>query len=54
MLRRRRRRRGTYKQANPSASAATIRNAIVNNATTNVISNAGSGSPNRLLYSLFF
>jgi subtilisin family serine protease len=43
-----------YKQANPSASAATIRNALVNNATTNVISNAGSGSPNRLLYSLFF
>lgn len=43
-----------YKQANPSASATTIRNAIVNNATTNVISNPGSGSPNRLLYSLFF
>ena len=43
-----------YKQANPSASASTIRNAIVNNATTNVISGAGSGSPNRLLYSLFF
>jgi subtilisin family serine protease len=43
-----------YKQANPSASAATVRNAIVNNATTNVISNAGTGSPNRLLYSLFF
>jgi subtilisin family serine protease len=43
-----------YKQANPSASATTIRNAIVNNATTNVVSNAGSGSPNRLLYSLFF
>jgi subtilisin family serine protease len=43
-----------YKQANPSASSATIRNAIVNNATTNVISNAGTGSPNRLLYSLFF
>ena len=43
-----------YKQANPSASSTTIRNAIVNNATTNVISNAGSGSPNRLLYSLFF
>jgi subtilisin family serine protease len=43
-----------YKQANPSASASTIRNAIVNNATTNVISNAGTGSPNRLLYSLFF
>jgi subtilisin family serine protease len=43
-----------YKQANPSASPATIRNALVNNATTNVISNVGSGSPNRLLYTLFF
>lgn len=43
-----------YKQANPSASATTVRNALVNNATTNVISGAGSGSPNRLLYSLFF
>jgi subtilisin family serine protease len=43
-----------YKQANPSASATTVRNAIVNNATVNVVTNAGSGSPNRLLYSLFF
>lgn len=43
-----------YKQANPSASASTIRNAIVNGATTNVVTNAGTGSPNRLLYSLFF
>ena len=43
-----------YKQANPNASATTTRNAIVNNATTNVVTNAGSGSPNRLLYSLFF
>ncbi len=43
-----------YKQANPSASSTTIRNAIVNNATTNVITNVGAGSPNRLLYSLFF
>jgi subtilisin family serine protease len=43
-----------YKQANPSASAATVRNAIVNGATTNVVTSAGSGSPNRLLYSLFF
>lgn len=43
-----------YKQANPSASATTIRNAIVNGATTNVVTNAGTGSPNRLLYSLFF
>jgi subtilisin family serine protease len=43
-----------YKQANPSASSTTIRNAIVNNATTNVVTSAGTGSPNRLLYSLFF
>lgn len=43
-----------YKQANPSASSTTIRNAIVNNATTGVVTNAGTGSPNRLLYSLFF
>ena len=43
-----------YKQANPSASATTIRNALVNNATTNVVTNAGTGSPNRLLYTLFF
>ncbi|MCM3903439.1 MAG: S8 family peptidase [Pyrinomonadaceae bacterium] len=43
-----------FKQANPSASSATVRNAIVNNATTGVVTNAGSGSPNRLLYSLFF
>jgi subtilisin family serine protease len=43
-----------YKQANPSASSTTVRNAIVNNATTGVVTNAGSGSPNRLLYSLFF
>lgn len=43
-----------YKQANPSASSSTVRNAIVNNATVNVITGAGSGSPNRLLYSLFF
>src|SRR6185503_5497873 len=42
-----------YKQANPSASSTTIRNAIVNNATTGVVTNAGTGSPNRLLYSLF-
>jgi subtilisin family serine protease len=43
-----------YKQANPSASPATIRNAIVNNSTTNRITSVGTGSPNRLLYSLFF
>lgn len=43
-----------YRQANPGASSTTVRNAIVNNATTNVVTNPGTGSPNRLLYSLFF
>jgi subtilisin family serine protease len=43
-----------YLQANPSASPATVRNAIVNNSTTNRLSGIGSGSPNRLLYSRFF
>ena len=40
-----------YKQANPSASSTTIRNAIVNNATTNVVTNAGIGfaEPSALL-----
>jgi subtilisin family serine protease len=43
-----------YLQGHTTASAATVRNAIVNGATTNVITGAGTGSPNRLLYSLFF
>ena len=43
-----------YLQANPGASNATVRNALVNGSTTNRISNVGSGSPNRLLYTLFF
>ena len=43
-----------YKQFSPGASSSTVRNAIVNNATTNVLSGVGTGSPNRLLYSLFF
>ena len=43
-----------YKQFNPGASAATTRNAIVNGSTTGVVTSAGTGSPNRLLYSLFF
>jgi hypothetical protein len=41
-----------YLATHTSASPATVRNALVNNATLNVISNVGSGSPNRLLYSL--
>src|SRR5678816_4139113 len=35
-----------YKQVNPSASSTTVRNAIVNGATTNVVTNPGTGSPN--------
>ncbi|MFY1618573.1 S8 family peptidase [Micromonospora sp. WMMD736] len=36
--------------ANPSWTPAQVRNQLVSNATPNVISNAGSGSPNLLLY----
>ncbi len=39
-----------YLQTSPSASPATVRNALINGATTNVVSGAGTGSPNRLLY----
>jgi subtilisin family serine protease len=35
---------------NPSWTPAQVRNQLVNVATTNVISNVGSGSPNRLLF----
>jgi aqualysin 1 len=42
-----------YLQTNPSASAATVNSAIINSATTGVVTSAGTGSPNRLLYSLF-
>lgn len=41
---------GLYLQANPTASPAQVATALVNNATTGVVANAGSGSPNRLLY----
>jgi aqualysin 1 len=40
-----------YLQNNPSASPATVRNQIVNTATTGVITGAGTGSPNLLLFS---
>ena len=43
-----------YKQAFPSATPATIRNALVSNSTTNRLTGIGTGSPNRLLYTLFF
>lgn len=38
--------------ATPSATVAQVNAAIVDNATANVITSAGTGSPNRLLYSL--
>jgi aqualysin 1 len=41
-----------FLQGNPTATPATVTSAIINNATTGVVSNAGSGSPNRLLYSI--
>lgn len=39
-----------YLAANPSASPATVRNALYSKATTNRLSSIGTGSPNRLLY----
>jgi subtilisin family serine protease len=41
-----------YLQGNPSASPATVTNAIVSTATSNKVTSAGTGSPNKLLYSL--
>ncbi|HEU4536231.1 MAG TPA: S8 family peptidase, partial [Polyangiaceae bacterium] len=40
-----------YLQGNPTASPSTVANAVVSTSTTNVISNVGTGSPNRLVYS---
>jgi subtilisin family serine protease len=42
-----------YVGRNPSATPATVKNAIVNNATPNVVINPGPNSPNRLAYSRF-
>jgi subtilisin family serine protease len=43
-----------YLQTNPGASPATVTQALVNTATTGVVTSPGSGSPNRLLYTLGF
>jgi subtilisin family serine protease len=40
-----------YLAGAPSATPATVRNAIYAKATTNVVTSPGTGSPNRLLYS---
>ncbi|MEV8310853.1 S8 family peptidase [Streptomyces flavidovirens] len=42
-----------YLAAHPSATPAQVSDAITANATIGVVQSAGSGSPNRLLYSLF-
>ncbi|MFD0726501.1 S8 family serine peptidase [Lysobacter brunescens] len=42
-----------YLANNPNATPTQVRNAIVNNATSGKVTDAGSGSPNKLLYSLF-
>ncbi|WFE53565.1 S8 family peptidase [Micromonospora sp. WMMD1155] len=42
-----------YLGANPSATPAEVRNALVNNGTTGKITSPGSGSPNVLLYTAF-
>jgi len=42
-----------YLASDPTATAATVHAAVVNNASVNKLSGVGTGSPNRLLYSLF-
>lgn len=42
-----------YLAGNPGASPAQVENAVNSNATTGVVGNPGSGSPNRMLYSRF-
>jgi len=42
-----------YLAANPSAPPSAVHTAVIDNASANKLSNVGSGSPNRLLYSLF-
>jgi len=41
-----------YLSANPTASATTVNSWVVSNATTGVVSDPQTGSPNRLLYTL--
>ncbi|RKH42714.1 S8 family serine peptidase [Corallococcus sicarius] len=42
-----------YLGANPSATPAEVRDALVNNSTPNKVTSPGTGSPNKLLYTLF-
>jgi subtilisin family serine protease len=41
-----------FLETNPTASPATVTAAIINGSTLNHVTNAGTGSPNRLLFSL--
>ncbi|MGI8627233.1 MAG: S8 family serine peptidase [Geodermatophilaceae bacterium] len=41
-----------FLQQNPSAAPQAVRDGLVNSATTGVVTNPGTGSPNRLLYTL--
>ena len=42
-----------YLATNPTATPSQVTTAIINNATPNKVTSPGTGSPNRLLYSLF-
>ena len=42
-----------YLQLNPTATPAAVTSALTSNSTLNKVTNPGSGSPNRLLYSIF-
>jgi subtilisin family serine protease len=42
-----------YLATNPSATPSQVTTAVLNNATPNKVTSPGTGSPNRLLYSLF-
>lgn len=42
-----------YLETNKSATVAAVTSALTSNATTNVVKSAGTGSPNRLLYTGF-
>jgi len=41
-----------FLETNPTASPATVTSALINSSTLNKVGNAGTGSPNRLLFSL--
>jgi subtilisin family serine protease len=42
-----------YLQSNPTASTSAVANAITSGATLNKVTNAGTGSPNRLLFTAY-